>query len=112
MAGVELVAPDGPDDRPHGARPGSAAELAAAVRRECLRRGLIVDVVRLLPPLIVTEEQMSAVLERLADAVQAVDRHPGDHAGLREESPPSSPRCGPTTRWPSDARTANGSSTP
>ncbi len=96
MAGLELVAPDGapdglaPDSRrgfAHGVRPGStrsgpAAELAAAVRRECLRRGLIVDVtgprasvVRLLPPLIVTEEQMSAVLDRLADAVRDVDRH-------------------------------------
>ncbi|WP_399890032.1 aminotransferase class III-fold pyridoxal phosphate-dependent enzyme [Streptomyces sp. BBFR51] len=96
MAGVELVAPDdGPDDRAHGARSGPCAELAAAVRRECLRRGLIVDVtgpranvVRLLPPLIVTEEQMSAVLDRLADAVQAVDRRPGDPAGLREDRAP------------------------
>ncbi|MEV6881232.1 aminotransferase class III-fold pyridoxal phosphate-dependent enzyme [Streptomyces sp. NPDC051135] len=95
LAGIELVAPDGapvgPADR---ARPASPAELAAAVRQECLRRGLIVDVtgphanvVRLLPPLIVTEEQMSAVLDRLADAVQAVDRRrdggaaasPGEH---------------------------------
>ncbi|MBQ0887258.1 aminotransferase class III-fold pyridoxal phosphate-dependent enzyme [Streptomyces sp. RM72] len=99
MAGLELVAPDGAPDGPapdarrgfaHGVRPGStrsgpAAELAAAVRRECLRRGLIVDVtgpranvVRLLPPLIVTKEQMSAVLDRLADAVRAVDRHRRD----------------------------------
>lgn len=79
MAGVELVAPEGAPDGP--GRPGASAHLATAVRRECLRRGLIVDVtgpranvVRLLPPLIVTEEQMSAVLDRLADAVRAVDR--------------------------------------
>jgi diaminobutyrate-2-oxoglutarate transaminase len=93
MAGIELVAPDGAPDGPaQGARSGPAAELAAAVRRECLRRGLIVDVtgpranvVRLLPPLIVTEEQMSAVLDRLADAVETVDRRPGDHAALRGE---------------------------
>ncbi|NEB13239.1 aminotransferase class III-fold pyridoxal phosphate-dependent enzyme, partial [Streptomyces coelicoflavus] len=85
MAGVELVSPD-----------GTAAELAAAVRRECLRRGLIVDVtgpcanvVRLLPPLIVTEEQMSAVLDRLFDAVRAVDRHGrGGPAALRGEHAP------------------------
>ncbi|NEC34774.1 aminotransferase class III-fold pyridoxal phosphate-dependent enzyme, partial [Streptomyces rubrogriseus] len=92
MAGVELVAPDtAPHVTAHGARPGSAAELATAVRRECLRRGLIVDVtgpranvVRLLPPLIVTEEQMSAVLDRLADAVRAVDRgRPGGPVPLR-----------------------------
>ncbi|WP_435615593.1 aminotransferase class III-fold pyridoxal phosphate-dependent enzyme [Streptomyces coelicoflavus] len=85
MAGVELVSPD-----------GTAAELAAAVRRECLRRGLIVDVtgpcanvVRLLPPLIVTEEQMSAVLDRLFDAVRAVDRHRvGGPTALRGEHAP------------------------
>ncbi|OSC50491.1 hypothetical protein B5181_40205, partial [Streptomyces sp. 4F] len=65
----------------------AGAGAAVAVRRECLRRGLIVDVagpcgsvVRLLPPLIVTEEQMSAVLERFADAVQAVERSPVGHA--------------------------------
>lgn len=112
MAGVELVSPDGTAHGPgDGVRrpgtgmgtsvgtgigtgvgtdvgagtpgtPGTPAELAAAVRRECLHRGLIVDVtgpcanvVRLLPPLIVTEEQMSAVLDRLFDAVRAVDRH-------------------------------------
>ncbi|MFE5604765.1 aminotransferase class III-fold pyridoxal phosphate-dependent enzyme [Streptomyces coelicoflavus] len=86
MAGVELVSPD-----------GTAAELAAAVRRECLHRGLIVDVtgpcanvVRLLPPLIVTEEQMSAVLDRLFDAVRAVEnRHRrGGPAALRGEHAP------------------------
>ncbi|MFG3246164.1 aminotransferase class III-fold pyridoxal phosphate-dependent enzyme [Streptomyces sp. NPDC048187] len=96
LAGIELLAPDGAPDGPADrARPASGAQLAAAVRQECLRRGLIVDVtgphanvVRLLPPLIVTEEQMSAVLDRLADAVQAVDRRrdrgaaaaPGEHA--------------------------------
>ncbi|AXL91357.1 aspartate aminotransferase family protein [Streptomyces sp. CB09001] len=97
MAGVELVAPDGaPDVAAHGARAGTAAALADAVRRECLRRGLIVDVtgpranvVRLLPPLIVTEEQMSAVLDRLADAVRAVDRHrPGGPVPIRGERAP------------------------
>ncbi|MFF4474334.1 aminotransferase class III-fold pyridoxal phosphate-dependent enzyme [Streptomyces sp. NPDC001599] len=103
MAGVELVAPDrAPDVPAHGARPGTAvrpgtpADLATAVRRECLRRGLIVDitgpranVVRLLPPLIVTEEQMSAVLDRLADAVRAVDRdRPGGPVPLRGERAP------------------------
>ncbi|MGW5092431.1 aminotransferase class III-fold pyridoxal phosphate-dependent enzyme [Streptomyces coelicoflavus] len=85
MAGVELVSPD-----------GTAAGLAAAVRRECLHRGLIVDVtgacanvVRLLPPLIVTEEQMAAVLDRLFDAVRAVDRHRvGGPAALRGEHAP------------------------
>ncbi|SNX64473.1 diaminobutyrate aminotransferase [Streptomyces sp. TLI_55] len=56
----------------------AAPELAAAVQRECLRRGLIVElggprgnVVRLLPPLTITDEQAEAVLDRLSDAVEA-----------------------------------------
>ncbi|MFE7116970.1 aspartate aminotransferase family protein, partial [Streptomyces sp. NPDC057654] len=60
--------------RPHPADP----VLAAAVQRECLRRGLIVElggrhssVVRLLPPLTISDEQAEAVLDRLADAVAA-----------------------------------------
>ncbi|WP_189865792.1 diaminobutyrate--2-oxoglutarate transaminase family protein [Streptomyces poonensis] len=80
MIGVELVRPDAPS--PAGSAPRSAApELAAAVQRECLRRGLIVEpggrhagVVRLLPPLTITDEQANAVLDRLADAVAAVAR--------------------------------------
>nr|WP_230396588.1 diaminobutyrate--2-oxoglutarate transaminase family protein [Streptomyces blattellae] len=63
-----------------GPRP-AAPELATAVQRECLRRGLIVElggrhasVVRLLPPLTISDEQATAVLDRLADAVAAVAR--------------------------------------
>jgi diaminobutyrate-2-oxoglutarate transaminase len=59
----------------------AAPELAAAVQRECLRRGLIVElggrhssVVRLLPPLTISDEQAAAVLDRLSDAVEAVAR--------------------------------------
>ncbi|KOG37759.1 2,4-diaminobutyrate 4-aminotransferase [Streptomyces resistomycificus] len=64
-----------------GPRP-AAPELAAAVQRECLRRGLIVDlggrrtsVIRLLPPLTITDGQATAVLDRLADAVANVARN-------------------------------------
>ncbi|WP_322724893.1 diaminobutyrate--2-oxoglutarate transaminase family protein [Streptomyces spongiae] len=81
MIGVELVDPEGTPERTEGvprARP-AAPELASAVQRECLRRGLIVDlggrhaaVVRLLPPLTLTDEQADAVLDRLTDAVRAV----------------------------------------
>ena len=79
MIGLELVDPEGPPHTtPDGPRP-AAPELAAAVQRECLRRGLIVElggrrssVVRLLPPLTISDEQTSAVLDRLADAVRAV----------------------------------------
>ncbi|WKX72975.1 diaminobutyrate--2-oxoglutarate transaminase family protein [Streptomyces sp. XD-27] len=59
----------------------AAPALARAVQRECLRRGLIVElggrdssVVRLLPPLTITDEQAEAVLDRLADAIGAAER--------------------------------------
>lgn len=84
MIGVELVDPEAaPDPAAGGSRP-AAPELAAAVQRECLRRGLIVElggrhasVVRLLPPLTISDEQATAVLDRLADAVGAVARGRG-----------------------------------
>ncbi|NBM14135.1 diaminobutyrate--2-oxoglutarate transaminase family protein [Streptomyces sp. GC420] len=80
MLGVELVDPGAADPSSSGPPP-AAPRLAAAVQRECLRRGLIVElggrhacVVRLLPPLIITDEQASAVLDRLADALAAAVR--------------------------------------
>ncbi|WP_373566807.1 aminotransferase class III-fold pyridoxal phosphate-dependent enzyme [Streptomyces griseicoloratus] len=110
MAGIELVVPDGdpepldertPADRAAPParslhRPGPAApELAAAVQRECLRRGLIVglagrrmNVVRLLPPLTISEEQAAAVLDRLADAVQTVARDHAEQAPSRHRRRP------------------------
>ncbi|MDX6363844.1 MAG: diaminobutyrate-2-oxoglutarate transaminase [Streptomyces sp.] len=79
MIGVELVDPESTDSGPRPAAP----DLASAVQQECLRRGLIVElggrhasVVRLLPPLTITDEQTAAVLDRLADAVEAVARGP------------------------------------
>ncbi|MGW2225300.1 diaminobutyrate--2-oxoglutarate transaminase family protein [Streptomyces formicae] len=83
---AHAAVPSGPDPdalprttRPHPAAP----ELAATVQRECLRRGLIVElggrhssVVRLLPPLTITDEQAAAVLDRLADALAAAARPP------------------------------------
>ncbi|MEV7001675.1 diaminobutyrate--2-oxoglutarate transaminase family protein [Streptomyces sp. NPDC093982] len=73
-----------PDRHPRPAAP----ELAVAIQQECLRRGLIVElggrhssVVRLLPPLTISDEQAAAVLDRLADAVEAVSRGPIGHAG-------------------------------
>ncbi|MGW1979058.1 diaminobutyrate--2-oxoglutarate transaminase family protein [Streptomyces sp. NPDC001889] len=97
MIGVELVSPDpdrgtDPDPAPGtGTIAGRAAPpapaLAAAVQRECLSRGLIIElggrhraVVRLLPPLTLTDEQATAVLDRFADALAAAERttRPGD----------------------------------
>jgi diaminobutyrate-2-oxoglutarate transaminase len=76
MIGLELVDPEAePDD--YGALP-AAPRLAARVQQEALRRGLIVElggrhasVVRLLPPLTVTDEQAEAVLDRLGSAIEA-----------------------------------------
>ncbi|MCX5428515.1 diaminobutyrate--2-oxoglutarate transaminase family protein [Streptomyces sp. NBC_00257] len=82
MIGVELVDPEaaGSGDNPE---PPPAPALALAVQQECLRRGLIVElggrhstVVRLLPPLTLTDEQATAVVDRLADALAAAERLP------------------------------------
>ncbi|PJN01954.1 aspartate aminotransferase family protein [Streptomyces sp. CB01201] len=84
MIGVELVDPER-EDLSSGSPPPPAPDLAAVVQQECLRRGLIVElggrhssVVRLLPPLTLTDEQAVAVLDRLADALAAARApHPG-----------------------------------
>ncbi|MFJ9867925.1 diaminobutyrate--2-oxoglutarate transaminase family protein [Streptomyces sp. NPDC101165] len=117
MIGVELVDPEGeatgPGETPsadghHATTSGleptrtprpAAPELAAAVQRECLDRGLIVElggrhdsVVRLLPPLTISDEQAAAVLDRLADAVAAATRHQQDRG--RRQSRPGGPAQG------------------
>ncbi|WP_093798671.1 diaminobutyrate--2-oxoglutarate transaminase family protein [Streptomyces sp. Wb2n-11] len=82
MIGVELVDPDSGNRTSTGVPPAAPA-LAAAVQQECLKRGLIVElggrhagVVRLLPPLTLTDGQATAVLDRLADALSAAERSP------------------------------------
>lgn len=79
MLGVELVEPGSAPDAA-GSRP-AAPGLAVRVRAECLARVLIVElggrhdsVVRLLPPLVITDEEARAVLDRLADAITAVEK--------------------------------------
>ncbi|MBL1085131.1 diaminobutyrate--2-oxoglutarate transaminase family protein [Streptomyces actinomycinicus] len=94
---AHLTAPAEPQPTrtPHPASP----DLAAAVQRECLERGLIVElggrhasVVRLLPPLTISDEQATAVLDRLTDAVEAVARR------HEAEGPPQQRRQGPAER--------------
>jgi len=77
----------------------AAPELAAAVQRECLRRGLIVElggpkgnVVRLLPPLTITDEQAEAVLDRLSDAVEAAAHGRTPRGERRSEQRPQPKR--------------------
>ncbi|MBX4149102.1 diaminobutyrate--2-oxoglutarate transaminase [Paenibacillus lautus] len=76
MIGVEIV-----DEREQPDRLGhipAAPRLAAKIQRECLSRGLILEVggrhssvMRFLPPLIITEEQVDEIAGRFVQAVQA-----------------------------------------
>ncbi|MFE4453709.1 diaminobutyrate--2-oxoglutarate transaminase family protein [Streptomyces sp. NPDC056796] len=83
MLGIELVDPEAEPRTGDGSAPPPDPALAAAVQQECLRRGLIVElggrhgaVVRLLPPLTLSDEQATAVVDRLADALGAAERSP------------------------------------
>ena len=76
MLGVELVDPTGSGDAL--GHPPACRTLAPKVQRECLRRGLILElggrhgaVVRFLPPLIISAEQIDEVAGRFAEAVRA-----------------------------------------
>ena len=76
MLGVELVDPQGQRDAL--GHPAANRELAAKVQRECLKRGLILElggrhgaVVRFLPPLIISGEQIDEVAQRIAEALIA-----------------------------------------
>lgn len=76
MLGVELVDPSGTPDI-LGHRP-PFARLAPLVQNECLKRGLILElggrsgsVVRFLPPLVITAEQVDEVARRFARALAA-----------------------------------------
>lgn len=76
MIGVEIVDPSAePDHR--GSYPADAA-MARSIQTQALRRGLIVElggrhdvVVRFLPPLIVTPEEIDKIADIFSDAVQA-----------------------------------------
>jgi diaminobutyrate-2-oxoglutarate transaminase len=79
MLGLEIVEPDAAPD-PLGARPPAPA-LAALARAACLHHGLIVElggradtVLRLLPPLIMTDPEADEVLARLAAALTDAER--------------------------------------
>jgi diaminobutyrate-2-oxoglutarate transaminase len=79
------------------ARPAAPA-LAAAVQQECLHRGLIVElggrhssVVRLLPPLTLTDEQAEAILDRLVDAITAAAGRPDRRADTALPAPRTVP---------------------
>ncbi|NWC00079.1 aspartate aminotransferase family protein [Pseudomonas gingeri] len=76
MLGVELVDPHGtPDAQGH---PPAFARLAPLIQRECLKRGLILElggrhggVVRFLPPLVISAAQIDEVARIFGDALAA-----------------------------------------
>ncbi|MBW7474906.1 aspartate aminotransferase family protein [Paenibacillus oenotherae] len=79
MIGVEIVDTNGAIDvlGSYPARP----DMAKAIQKACLERGLILElggrhgsVVRLLPPLIITDEQVEEIAAIFHDAVRAVER--------------------------------------
>jgi diaminobutyrate-2-oxoglutarate transaminase len=97
MLGLEITDPWAEPDE-LGARPADP-ERAAAVRAAALERGLIVElggrhgaVIRLLPPLTITDEQAESVLDRLADAFSATERHPTP--AERQATPTPTPTTG------------------
>ncbi|AOH57340.1 diaminobutyrate--2-oxoglutarate transaminase [Peribacillus muralis] len=76
MVGVEMVDHQKAQNQ-NGSHPANS-ELASAIQQECFQRGLILEVggrhgsvVRFLPPLIVTEEQLQEATEIFEQAVHA-----------------------------------------
>lgn len=81
MIGAELVDPDAAPDGT-GARPGDPA-FARTFQAACLERGLLLElggrrdtVLRLLPPLILTDTQADDVIARLSDALTTLEHTP------------------------------------
>lgn len=77
MVGIEIVDPGA--DRNAQGHLAAASAWAGAIQRECLRRGLILElggrhgsVVRLLPPLVITDRQIDRVVEIFASAARQV----------------------------------------
>ncbi|MCF5632520.1 aminotransferase class III-fold pyridoxal phosphate-dependent enzyme, partial [Pseudomonas syringae] len=76
MLGVELVDPSGAQDAQ--GHPPVFARLGPLIQRECLKRGLILElggrhgsVVRFLPPLVITAEQIDEVAAIFGRALNA-----------------------------------------
>ncbi|HET6376242.1 MAG TPA: aminotransferase class III-fold pyridoxal phosphate-dependent enzyme, partial [Methylocella sp.] len=78
MAGAEIVEPDG--ERQGSQPPPPSPALARQIQLSCLRRGLMVElggrggsVVRFLPPLIVTADEIDQIAARFGAAIEAVE---------------------------------------
>ncbi|ACE85993.1 aspartate aminotransferase family protein [Cellvibrio japonicus] len=80
MLGVEIVDPAGNPDA--CGNPPPSGSLAAVIQRECLVRGLIVEVggrfgsvVRFLPPLIITDSEVDKIASIFSKAVEAAIKY-------------------------------------
>lgn len=78
MIGVEIIDWSKPANK-IGTHPGNG-ELAKVIQQECFKRGVILEVggrhgavIRLLPPLILSQAQADDVLERFKEAVKAAE---------------------------------------
>jgi diaminobutyrate-2-oxoglutarate transaminase len=76
MLGIEIVDERQPADR-HGHFPTDPA-LAVAIQQQCFKQGLLLErggrkgnVIRLLPPLIIDDEQCQQVIQRFDNAMAA-----------------------------------------
>lgn len=79
MVGAEIVNPDQPANH-RGIHPQDGA-MASRIQAECIRRGLIIElggrygsVVRFLPPLIVTSDQIDSICDIFQQAVKAAEK--------------------------------------
>lgn len=79
MIGMEMIDPEGSSNAL--GQPSAAPALASRLQQACLQRGLILElggrhgsVVRLLPPLIVTEKEVDRIAEIMAAGLEAVAR--------------------------------------
>ena len=84
MIGIEIVDEGLPVD-PLGAFPGDEL-LAAAIQHHCFQQGLILErggrngnVIRLLPPLIITQEECHQVLLRFTTALKSAIKQTRKH---------------------------------
>jgi diaminobutyrate-2-oxoglutarate transaminase len=81
MLGIEIIQPGA--DRDRFGRPSASPELASALQRACLHRGLILELggrhgatVRLLPPLIITAPEIDRVAEILSLSMRDIQHAP------------------------------------
>ena len=91
LIGAEVVDPDAEPGR-LGSRPENPS-LAARIQAECLKRGLIQEtggrygaVLRFLPPLIVTEEEVDRICEIFGESVAAAERRSDLNTGNLPEA--------------------------